>query len=139
MLLTVTKAKGVGIAAPQVFDSRRLIVVSSHPNARYPNAPNMAPTVMINPVIISSSSEKELGWEGCLSVPGRRGEVCRHTWIELAYADRVGVRSQAQFDGFVARIIQHEVDHLDGITFLDRVASESKILTEEEYLEICKA
>lgn len=137
MLLTVANSNGVGLAAPQVFQSTRVIIVSSHPNARYPSAPNMLPTVMINPIILTCSTEKELGWEGCLSVPGRRGQVERHKSLKLEYCDKTGTKLIEEFEGFVARIIQHEIDHLDGISFLERVSSSSAIVSEKEYQKIC--
>lgn len=73
MLVTVADANGVGIAAPQLFEPLSLFIVASHPNPRYPKAPQMEPTAMINPEIVWKSGEKEKGWEGCLSIPGLRG------------------------------------------------------------------
>ena len=133
LVTTVAKSNGVGIAAPQVAESYRLFIVASHPNARYPNAPEMEPTAMINPRIIAHSSEVVKGWEGCLSVPGIRGLVPRYESIEIEYADGHGKLQKQQLSDFVARIFQHEYDHLDGMVFLDRVESTLDLITEQEY------
>ena len=121
-LLSIARdANGVGIAAPQVSESYRLFVVCSHPNPRYPDAPMMEPTIMINPRIISHSDEIVKGWEGCLSVSGVRGLVPRYKVIRVEYLDRYGKLQQQELRDFVARIFQHELDHLNGILFIDRV------------------
>jgi peptide deformylase len=133
LLTTVRTANGVGIAAPQLGHSLRILVIASRPNLRYPHAPLMEPTVLINPRLLSASDELELGWEGCLSVPGVRGRVPRHRAIEVEYCDRHGHPQQAVWEGFVARIFQHEADHLEGKVFLDRVQSETDLLSEEAY------
>ncbi|BAZ20760.1 peptide deformylase [Kalymmatonema gypsitolerans NIES-4073] len=130
---TVAQANGVGIAAPQVAQSCRLFIVASRPNPRYPNAPSMEPTAMINPKIIASSTEIVKGWEGCLCIPGIRGLVPRSQAIEVEYTDRNGKLQKQEFSDFVARIFQHEYDHLDGIVFLDRLESTLDIITEQVY------
>ena len=88
---------------------------------------------MINPQIVAYSDEKETGWEGCLSVPGMRGQVERAKEIEVVYGDRHGNQQQKIFTGFVARIIQHEHDHINGKVFLDRVASTLDLMSDAEY------
>lgn len=133
LIATAVASNGVGIAAPQVAVGDRLFIVASRPNARYPNAPTMEPTAMINPRILAHSTEVVKGWEGCLSIPGIRGLVPRHQAIEVEYADRDGRLQKQEFTGFVARIFQHEHDHLDGIVFLDRLESMQDIITEQEY------
>ncbi|MBW4593944.1 MAG: peptide deformylase [Brasilonema angustatum HA4187-MV1] len=133
LIVTVAQANGVGIAAPQVAESCRLFIVASRPNPRYPNAPEMEPTAMINPKIIAHSSEIVKGWEGCLCVPGIRGLVPRYQEIEVEYTDRHGKTQKQEFTDFVARIFQHEYDHLDGIIFLDRLESTLDIITEQQY------
>ncbi|OUL18107.1 peptide deformylase [Nostoc sp. RF31YmG] len=135
LLATVAQANGVGIAAPQIAESYRLFIVASRPNPRYPNAPEMAPTAMINPKIIAHSTEVVKGWEGCLSVPGIRGLVPRYQAIEVEYTDRNGKLQQQELTDFVARIFQHEYDHLDGIVFVDRLESTHDMITEQEYQE----
>ena len=133
LIATVGQANGVGIAAPQVTESYRLFIVASRPNPRYPNAPEMEPTAIINPKIIAHSTEVVKGWEGCLSIPGIRGWVPRYQAIEVEYIDRDGNLQKQEFTDFVARIFQHEYDHLDGIVFLDRLESTQDIMTEQEY------
>lgn len=133
LITTVKQANGVGIAAPQVAVSDRLFIVASRPNPRYPNAPEMEPTPMINPKILARSTETIDGWEGCLSIPGIRGLVPRSQAIEVEYTNRNGKLQKQEFTDFVARIFQHEYDHLDGIVFLDRLKSTGDIVTEHEY------
>lgn len=133
LIATVTQANGVGIASPQVAESYRLFIIASRPNARYPHAPEMEPTAMINPQIISHSTEVVKGWEGCLSVPGIRGLVPRYQKIEIEYTDRNGNLQKQELTDFVARIFQHEYDHLEGKVFLDRVESTDELMTEAEY------
>lgn len=118
---TATKANGVGIAAPQIGESSRLFIVASRPNPRYPDAPLMSPTAMINPRIIAHSDKKIAGMEGCLSVEGKRGEVLRYREILVEYYNREGELIQQEYHNFIARIIQHELDHLNGILFVDHV------------------
>ncbi|NDJ24612.1 peptide deformylase [Nostoc sp. B(2019)] len=133
LIATVAKANGVGIAAPQVAESYRLLIVASRPNPRYPNAPEMEPTAMINPRIVAHSTEIVKGWEGCLSVPGIRGLVPRYQAIEVEYTDRNGKLQKQELTDFVARIFQHEYDHLDGIVFVDRLETTLDMITEQEY------
>jgi peptide deformylase len=136
MLITLKESKGVGLAAPQIGRSLQLVIIASHPNQRYPNAPTMLPTVMINPTLISGSDEIEKGWEGCLSVPMIRGLVPRYRQIEIAYTDPQGDRQNAKLTDFVARIFQHEYDHLQGKVFLDRVETNLDLVSESEYYRI---
>ncbi|PSB24277.1 peptide deformylase [Stenomitos frigidus] len=133
LLVTVKEANGVGIAAPQVAQSDRLFIVASRPNLRYPNAPTMEPTAMINPSLLAHSDETVNGWEGCLSIPGIRGQVLRYQAIEVEYTGRDGKLHKQELTDFVARIFQHELDHLDGIVFIDRVESTQDLITEREY------
>ncbi len=133
LLVTVGDANGVGIAAPQVAMSYRIFIVASRPNLRYPNAPLMQPTAMINPQIIDRSDELVKDWEGCLSIPGIRGLVPRYRAIEVEYTDRDGNLVHQQLTDFVARIFQHEYDHMSGLVFLDKVESSLDIATEQEY------
>jgi peptide deformylase len=133
LIETAISANGVGIAAPQVSQSYRLFIVASRPNPRYPDAPLMEPTATIEPKIVSHSDEIVKGWEGCLSVPGIRGLVPRYRAIAVEYRDRCGNLQRQELTDFVARIFQHELDHLNGIVFLDRVESDRDLLTEDEY------
>jgi peptide deformylase len=136
LIATADAANGVGIAAPQVASSVRLFIVASRPSPRYPYAPTMEPTAMINPQILDRSGELVAGWEGCLSVPGVRGSVLRDRAIEVIYLTKYGQLVQQELTGFVARIFQHELDHLDGILFPDRVSNPTDLITEAEYLKI---
>lgn len=133
LIATAAASSGVGIAAPQVSESYRLFIVASRPNPRYPNAPAMEPTAMINPQIIAHSTDVVKGWEGCLSIPGIRGLVPRYQAIEVEYMTRYGQLHRQELTDFVARIFQHEYDHLDGIVFLDRVESTQDMMSEQEY------
>jgi len=136
LITTVVKENGVGIAAPQVSQSYRLFIVASRPNLRYPHAPVMEPTAMLNPRIIAHSTEMVKDWEGCLSIPGIRGLVPRYRSVEVEYTGRDGQLQQQELKDFVARIFQHEYDHLNGIVFLDRVESTQEIITEQEYFKL---
>jgi peptide deformylase len=136
LIATADMANGVGIAAPQVASSIRLFIVASRPSPRYPYAPTMVPTAMINPEILDRSTEMVMGWEGCLSVPGVRGLVPRHQSIEVTYFTADGEFVRAELTDFIAIIFQHELDHLDGILFPDRVLKATDLITEAEYLKI---
>ncbi|MFB8787784.1 MAG: peptide deformylase [Potamolinea sp.] len=133
LIATAAASNGVGIAAPQVSQSCRLFIIASRPNPRYPNAPTMEPTAMINPKIIAHSAEIVKGWEGCLSIPGIRGLVARYLALEVEYTTRDGKLHKQELTDFVARIFQHEYDHLEGIVFLDRVESTKEMMSELEY------
>ncbi len=134
LLETMLGANGVGIAAPQVGASRSIFVVASRPNPRYPDAPSMEPLVVINPEIVERSGEIARGWEGCLSIPGLRGIVPRHRRIVARFRTVGGEQVEREFVDFVARIFQHEDDHLRGLVFLDRLESSRDLVTEKEYL-----
>jgi peptide deformylase len=134
MLVTVADADGVGIAAPQVYEPLSLFIVASRPNPRYPNAPEMEPTAMINPEILWVSDEKENGWEGCLSIPGLRGLVPRNRRIGVRYLTRKGEVREEEYADFLARVFQHEFDHVRGVVFVDRVESTRELITEKEYV-----
>ena len=136
LIATADAANGVGIAAPQVAATVRLFIVASRPSPRYPQAPTMEPTAMINPQIIDRSWDLVAGLEGCLSVPGTRGLVMRDRAIEVRYLTRHGELVQQELTGFIARIFQHELDHLDGILFPDRVSNPTDLITEAQYLKI---
>ena len=138
LIATANQANGVGIAAPQVAQSYQILIVASHPNSRYPHAPEMEPTEIINPQIVSHSEEIVKGWEGCLSVPGIRGLVPRYQAIEVTYIDRNWLPHKQHFTDFVARIFQHEIDHLHGIIFLDLLASNLDIISDKEYQKLMR-
>ena len=135
MLATLKDAGGVGIAAPQVYESKQLFIVASSPNPRYPNAPKMKPTVILNPKIVEHSDKKEKGWEGCLSIPGIRAQVPRYKSIKIEFFTREGEKRVRTFKDFIARICQHELEHLNGIVYLDSIETSKDIITEKEYLK----
>jgi peptide deformylase len=136
MIRTMRKARGVGIAAPQVGKSLRLFIVASHPNPRYPKAPAMLPLPMINPELLWHSKETVTEWEGCLSIPGLRGQVPRYRRIKVRYVTANGDSKTAVLKDFVARIFQHEFDHVNGLVFLDRVRDSRTFLTESQYRKL---
>lgn len=119
---TMRAANGAGIAAPQIGVNLQVVIFGSDaPNPRYPDAPVVPRTVLINPVITPLDEATEDGWEGCLSVPGMRGLVARHTRIRYAGRDAGGAAIEREVEGFHARVVQHECDHLWGILYPMRV------------------
>lgn len=133
MMATVKDAQGLGISAPQVYSSKRVFIMASKPSPRYPNAPEIRPFVVINPTILNYSEEKTKAWEGCLSIPGIRGYVTRNKSITVEYTSENGENIVRNMEGFVARIFQHEYDHLNGKVFLDQLENNKDIISEQEY------
>jgi len=133
---TLANTQGVGIAAPQISESTQIIIVASRPTARYPHAPLMPATVMINPRFAPLTEHKEKGWEGCLSIPSIRALVPRYTAIKIDYLDEQGNEQTAELHDFVARVFQHEFDHLQGKVFLDSVENNQDIVAESEYFKL---
>jgi len=131
---TLATTEGVGIAAPQISMSKQVIIIASRPTLRYPQAPLMEPTVMINPSFTALSEVKEKDWEGCLSIPGIRARVPRYKKIQVKYLDHLGTVIDIVLEDFVARVFQHEFDHLLGKVYLDRLDSNEDIYSESEYL-----
>lgn len=134
LLVSLEGTNGVGLAAPQIFESLRMLVVASKPTKRYPTAPQMEPIMMINPSFTPLSDDVEKDWEGCLSIPGIRGKVPRYRQIGIDFTDLVGQRIEMELMGFVARIFQHEYDHLDGLVYLDRIENNQDIISEAVFL-----
>ncbi len=128
MLQTMYSADGIGLAAPQVGVSKQIIIVDIDPE----EAAN-APFVLINPVIRKRSADIELGQEGCLSIPGVYLDVKRPAEIQVAYKDEMGRPSSLKASGLLSRAIQHEMDHLTGVLFVDRV--ENSLLLNQELVE----
>lgn len=133
MLATVIKEDGVGIAAPQLSQPLQIFIMASRPNARYPDAPKMQATAIINPKIIWKSEEMTKDWEGCLSIPSIRGLVPRHQKIKVEYFTQDNRFVEAKYDDFLARVFQHEYDHLNGTVFIDRVESSLDLIAESEW------
>ncbi|MBL4852564.1 MAG: peptide deformylase [Gammaproteobacteria bacterium] len=121
MFDTMAAYSGAGLAAPQIGINKRLVIFGVEKNPRYPDAEEVPMTVLINPEIEFLSDEDELGWEGCLSVPGMRGAVERCTHIGYRGYDQYGQAIERQASDFHARVVQHEVDHLDGILYPMRI------------------
>ncbi|MEW6325601.1 MAG: peptide deformylase [Nitrospirota bacterium] len=133
MIETMREYDGVGIAAPQVHQSLQIAVIEAAKNPRYPKAPQIPLTVLINPEILSRSPEQQAGWEGCLSVEGLRGRVPRAGRLSVRWLDRAGRPISQEVEGFFAVVIQHEVDHLQGKVFLDRMSDLSTLTHLLEY------
>jgi len=138
LLCTLNSTQGVGIAAPQIAESWQIIIVASKPTERYPGAPIMPATVMINPSFELDSDEQEKGWEGCLSIPSIRAKVLRYKKIKIRYTNTQGLVLNCELEGFVARVFQHEYDHLNGLVYLDRVENNRDIFSEAEFLKLTR-
>jgi peptide deformylase len=121
MIETMKDAQGAGLAAPQVGESIQLVIFGVDKNERYPDAEEVPFTVLINPVITPLTQEKEDDWEGCLSVPGMRGVVPRYRTINYKGFDQYGNEINRNAEGFHARVVQHECDHLFGILYPSRI------------------
>jgi peptide deformylase len=121
MFETMAAAHGAGLAAPQIGVDLQLVIFGYTHNVRYPEAPPVPPTVLINPVITPLDGELVNGWEGCLSVPGLRGVVPRHPRIRYTGFDPEGRPIEREADGFHARVVQHECDHLIGRLYPTRM------------------
>lgn len=118
---TMVAAQGAGLAAPQIGVDLQVVLFGFQRNARYPDAPPVPPTLLINPEITPLSEAEEEGWEGCLSVPWLRGVVPRWSRIRYRGRDQAGGWIEREADGFHARVVQHECDHLLGILYPMRV------------------
>ena len=123
---TMHAVNGAGLAAPQIGVDLALVIFGFKQNTRYPDAPAVPETVLINPVITPLSSEEEEGWEGCLSVPGLRGVVPRFARIRYSGFDPLGRPIEREAEGFHARVVQHECDHLIGKLYPMRVRDFSR-------------
>lgn len=123
---TMLAAGGVGLAAPQIGVDLRLVIFGFSQSGRYPDAPAVPYTVLLNPVLTPLSAEMEDGWEGCLSVPGMRGVVPRHAKLRYSGVDLAGQSILREVEGFHARVVQHECDHLDGKLYPMRIQDFSR-------------
>ena len=126
MFDTMHAANGAGLAAPQIGVNLQVVIFGFGSNVRYPEAPAVPETVLINPIVTPLADELEDGWEGCLSVPGLRGMVPRHAQLRYEGFDRNGHAIRREVDGFHARVVQHECDHLAGILYPMRIRDFSK-------------
>jgi peptide deformylase len=126
MFDTMHAANGAGLAAPQIGVNLQLVIFGFRKNDRYPDAPAVPETVLLNPVLEPLSDDMEDGWEGCLSVPGLRGVVPRHARLRYRGVDPYGKPIDREVDGFHARVVQHECDHLIGVLYPMRVRDFSR-------------
>jgi peptide deformylase len=143
MTQTMRDADGAGLAAPQIGVPLRVVIFGSaedRPNPRYPNEPTVPWTILINPALQPIGDETDEGWEGCLSVPGLRGVVPRHRRLRYLGFDPQGCPIERTAEGFHARVVQHECDHLDGILYPMRVRDFSRFgFTEVLFPELAGA
>ena len=130
---TMAALDGAGLAAPQIGISQRIVIFWVEDNPRYPDIKPVPNTVLINPKITILNDTVEDGWEGCLSVPGLRGLVARNTNIKYSGYDAQGNIIERMADDFHARVVQHEVDHLDGILYPQRMTDLTQLGFEQEY------
>lgn len=142
MIETMREASGVGLAGPQVDQPLRLTVVETLPD--YDEEGNEIEGtrelfVLVNPEIVWKSEEMVSGIEGCLSIPGWVGEVSRHKSIRVKAQDRNGKNIRMRFYDWTARIVQHEVDHLEGVLYIDKLTKPENFWTEEEFSEMQEA
>ena len=140
MVATMRAAHGAGLAANQVGSKLRICVVEVQPNnPRYPYKPQIPLRIMVNPVVTPIGDAKFLNYEGCLSVPNLRGQVYRFQHVHLSYEDRHGVPHEEEVSGVTAGTYQHELDHLDGKVFVDRVHDTASLCTWENFEDHYKA
>lgn len=125
---TMVAAQGAGLAAPQIGVNLQVVIFGTGQVVpRYPDEPPIPPTVLINPVLEPQGSAEQIGWEGCLSVPGLRGEVPRWAGLRYQGVDEQGLAIDRTVTGFHARVVQHEVDHLLGILYPQRMRDLSRL------------
>jgi peptide deformylase len=129
---TMAFKNGAGLAAPQIGVSQRVVIFGVEANPRYPDAEPVPFTVLVNPKLVMLTREVEEDWEGCLSVPGMRGVVPRYTKLRYTGFDEDGNAIDRVAEGFHARVVQHECDHLDGILYPQRMTDLSKLGFNEE-------
>lgn len=138
LIETMRHANGAGLAATQVLRHQRICAVEVANNPRYPYKPPIPLTILVNPVLTPVDDELFRNFEGCLSVPGIRGEVARSTRIRVQAWDRHGNEIDEEVRGLKAATYQHEVDHLDGLLFLDRVEDSRTLSTWDSFNEFHK-
>lgn len=133
MIATMKEYDGVGLAADQVHESKQIAVLEVADNPRYPNKPKVPLTVLVNPTYAPLSQAMEEDWEGCLSIPDLRGRVPRYQSIRVKALDRTGQELDFIAHDFHARVIQHEIDHLNGKVYLDRMRDFSTLTFLQEF------
>ncbi len=138
MFHTMRKAQGIGLAAPQIGESLQLAVIGLGRTPSRPDLENQDPEdariVLINPKIVAYGKKQDEMWEGCLSLPGVRGVVPRPLSITVRYTDENGAKITREVKGLLARVFQHEIDHLNGTVYVDRIADIKTLIAEDEYM-----
>ena len=137
MIETMREYDGVGLAAPQVHQSLQISVIESKKNPRYQGAPDIPLTILINPEFTFMSEETVEDWESCLSVEDLRGKVSRSAKVTVSALDRAGEIMTLEASGFIAVVLQHEIDHLNGIVFLDRIKDMKSLSHMKEFEKFC--
>ena len=132
---TMAARNGAGLAAPQIAVSQRVVIFGVSDNPRYPDADSVPETILINPEISIIGTERDSAWEGCLSIPHMRGLVPRYTSIRYRGYDEKGKLIEREAHGFHARVVQHEVDHLDGVLYPQRIEDMRNFGFEEALFE----
>ena len=133
MFYTMRLVKGVGLAAPQINQPYQFAVIAIKKNKIRPDVMPLSPTVIVNPRITTFSKKRGYDWEGCLSLPGIRGLVPRHESIVVHYINESGKKIKMKLSGFQARVFQHEIDHLNGILYVDRMSDMKTLMTFQEF------
>jgi peptide deformylase len=135
MVDRVRSLNGAGLAAPQIGASVKVVVVEVRKTDVFPDRPECPLLQMINPMVVAHSGSTLVDWEGCFSVPGLMGLVPRAETIAVEYLTPDGGRVTEEYTGYVARVIQHEIDHLDGVEFVERMTSMRSLTTVRNYLD----
>jgi peptide deformylase len=133
MIHTMRRSGGVGLAAPQIGESLRIAVMEIRTTPDRPKTKHQGPIVVVNPVIKEYSKDTVLGWEGCLSIMSIRGQVSRSNSVTVEYHNEDGKKVIEKASGLWARIFQHEIDHLNGVGYFDRIRDTKTIMTRSEF------
>ncbi|MGH8902841.1 MAG: peptide deformylase [Egibacteraceae bacterium] len=135
MVALLRQLRGAGLAAPQLGIPLALAVIEVRKTTLFPDRPESPLIQMTNPALTPITDELDLDWEGCFSVPGLMGLVPRYRTVHVSYADPAGRKVTQEYSGYLARVIQHEVDHLEGKLFLDRMESMATLTTVDNYIK----
>ncbi|MGH8895828.1 MAG: peptide deformylase [Egibacteraceae bacterium] len=135
MVALLRQLRGAGLAAPQLGIPLALAVIEVRKTTLFPDRPESPLIQMANPALTQITDERDLDWEGCFSVPGLMGLVPRYRTVHVSYTDPTGRKVTQEHSGYLARVVQHEVDHLEGKLFLDRIESMATLTTVDNYLK----
>jgi peptide deformylase len=135
MVARLRSLNGAGLAAPQIGASVKAAIIEVRKTDVFPDRPETGLIQMLNPVIVECSDETALDWEGCFSVPGYLGLVPRSDSLTVRYATETGETITQEFTGYTARVVQHEIDHLDGLVYVDRMLDMTSLTTAQNYLD----